>query len=326
MCATATSSSSFRSTTAADDDFVDLECMDGGDVLAGMLEEDNRPILGVTRLEAEKENEKRSRLGMKIVKEDRFRSGSRAYNHPSSDAGVDAIPVTLGEDGDSASPTEDEDGQLRLYVDEDCNAVEGSTEGARLRDGRTLDHSLPFDDAGMAETILRMEVEGQIDETWQDARRANFEDCQEIVNILKHMKVRDVACIQTSAKTGSFDYLIIGTCEGSRHLNLCAWSVSDADKEHRVSKVRRRKDDNNWEVVPVGRIVVNLMTESLRSEMSLERKWAVTKSMDPLDSANAPISEGRQVKAHGLWTLTLNLQDLEDFEVDYCKDALLSQL
>ncbi|CUG87484.1 Hypothetical protein, putative [Bodo saltans] len=184
---------------------------------------------------------------------------------------------------------------------------------------------LPFDDEEFAETILKMEVEGALDETWQDKRRAHIEDVQEIVKILREMRVRDIAAIDVSQKTSSFDYIISGTCEGARHIHLASWAVSEADAKHRTTKNPRQKSDHLWEVVTVGRIVVNLMQDSYRTEVNLERKWAVTKSMDPLQFARAPVSEGRHSRAHGLWTLTINLQDLEDFEVDYCKDVLLAQ-
>lgn len=186
--------------------------------------------------------------------------------------------------------------------------------------------SLPFDDEEFAEKVLEMEVEGAIDECWQDKRVAFFEDVKEIASILETMKVRDICCVATSKKTSSFDYIMFGTCEGQRHIHLASWAVQESDHAHRISKVKRKKTDETWEVVPVGRILVNLMTEPLRKDLSLERKWAVTTTMDPLQAANAPVSEGRLGKAHGLWTLTLNLQDLEDFEIDYCKDTLLKQL
>lgn len=184
---------------------------------------------------------------------------------------------------------------------------------------------LPYDDEDFAETILAMEVEGALDETWQDKKKAHLDDVKAIVKILTDMRVRDVCAIDVSQKTSSFDYLIVGTCEGSRHIHLAAWAVQEADQEQRISKIPRQQTDHLWEVVPVGRIVVNLMQESYRNEINVERKWAVTKSMDPLAAANAPVSEGRNSRSHGLWTLTLNLQDLEDFEVDYCKDILMSQ-
>lgn len=203
------------------------------------------------------------------------------------------------------------------------NAVEvNSLPLARISKKATL----PFDDEGFAEKVLEMEVEGAIDECWQDQRTTSFEDVREISRILEAMKVRDICCVATSQKTSSFDYIMFGTCEGQRHIHLASWAIQESDKAHRISKVKRKKADETWEVVPVGRIVVNLMSEALRSDLSLERKWTVTSNMDPLQAANAPVSEGRFGKAHGLWTLTLNLQDLEDFEIDYCKDALLQQL
>eukprot|EP00796_Vickermania_ingenoplastis_P005960 gene5960-4269_t len=187
------------------------------------------------------------------------------------------------------------------------------------------DQDLPFDDETFAEKVLEMEVEGAIDESWQDQRRAYFDDVKEISRILHDLKVRDICCVDTSEKTSSFDYMMFGTCEGTRHIHLASWAVQEADRVHRISKVKRQKTDESWDVVPVGRILVNLMTQSCREDLSLERKWAVTSNMDPLKVANAPVSEGRYAGSHGLWSLTLNLQDLEDFEIDYCKDALLKQ-
>lgn len=184
---------------------------------------------------------------------------------------------------------------------------------------------LPFDDDEFAEKVLEMEAEGAIDEAWQDSRTAYFQDVQQIASILREMKVRNICCVDTSSKTSNFDYIMFGTCEGARHIHLAAWAVQESDRVHRIAKIKRRKTDESWEVVPVGRILVNLMTENQRNDLSLERKWAVTCTMDPLQAANAPVSEGRQAKAHGLWTLTLNLQDLEDFEIDYCKDILIKQ-
>lgn len=209
-----------------------------------------------------------------------------------------------------------------ISVDVGSDVDESTDEGATLMDPEDV---LPYDDERFAEKILEMEVDGALDELWQDARKAHIEDVKEISNVLRDLKVRDVCAIDVSQKTSSFDYMIVGTCEGPRHIHIAAWAVQEADKLKRVSKVQRKKTDLLWEVVPVGRIVVNLMQESYRKQVNIERKWVVTKSMDPLQAANAPISEGRQVKAHGLWTLTLNLQDLEDFEVDYCKDVLMSQ-
>jgi ribosomal silencing factor RsfS len=173
--------------------------------------------------------------------------------------------------------------------------------------------------------ILEAEVEGALDETWQDSKRACVEDVRGIADVLKSLKVRDICCIDVTGKTSSFDYFVNGTCEGGRHIHLAAWAVQEAD-QRKVAKIPRRQTDHAWEVVTVGRIVVNLMTEAYRDEVAIERKWAVTKSMDPLDAAQGAVSEGRKIKAHGLWTLTLNLQDLEDFEIDYCKDVLLRQL
>lgn len=207
----------------------------------------------------------------------------------------------------------------------DRNILSGAEERARTTPADTEAGTLPYDDEEFAETILQMEVEGALDETWQDHKKAHLDDVKALVKILNDMRVRDVCAIDVSQKTSSFDYLVVGTCEGPRHIHLAAWAVQEADQLQRVTKISRQQTDHMWEVVPVGRIVVNLMQESYRNEVNVERKWAVTKSMDPLDAANAPASEGRNTKAHGLWTLTLNLQDLEDFEVDYCKDVLLSQ-
>jgi ribosomal silencing factor RsfS len=258
--------------------------------------------LGVVRLSVPADDEELSRLRIPIAHKRRGqplpRDGSRAVqNHEPSEGEPDEREISEWEGGSEA-------------------------EGGERQQAAA---SLPFDDERLAETILEMEVEGALDEAWQDTAKAHVEDVVALAQILRDLKVRDVCAIDVSNKTGNFDYLLIGTCEGPRHMHLASWAVQEADRHKRISKVKRQRTDELWEIVPVGRIVVNLMQQSYREEVNIERKWVVTRSMDPLQTANAPISEGRQVKAHGLWTLTLNLQDLEDFEVDYCKDVLMSQ-
>ncbi|EPY33398.1 hypothetical protein AGDE_02236 [Angomonas deanei] len=226
----------------------------------------------------------------------------------------------LPREGSRAAVTPEEKGEAAHSED---TATDEDYVLARLPNAES---ELPYDDEKFAEMLLQMEVEGAIDEAWQDSRRAHLEDVVELTEVLKEMRVRDICCIDVSSKTANFDYIMFGTCEGPRHIHLAAWAAQEADALKRIAKIPRKKTDEQWEVVPIGRIVLNLLQEGMREELSLERKWAVTSSMDPLNTANAAVSEGRQVRSHGLWTLTLNLQDLEDFEVDYCKDILLRQV
>lgn len=283
------------------DDFVDIDHLMAYQVPRHATQQP----LGVTRHGVPDEDIKVSRLNIALEQQSQHsgRANSRAI-------------LPLGEEASFADKVEGSD-QLASDV-----APQSSSSQDPLPDPS----SLPYDDEKFAEMLLEMEVNGTIDETWQDARRAHVEDVKEIADILTSLKVRDLCCIDVSEKTSNFDFIVFGTCEGSRHIHLAAWAVQEADRVHRLSKIKRAQTDELWEVVPVGRILVNLMVESFREEMTLERKWAVSASMDPLAAANAPISEGRQVRAHGLWTLTLNLQDLEDFEVDYCKDVLMKQI
>ncbi|KAL7702640.1 Ribosomal silencing factor during starvation [Lotmaria passim] len=288
-------------------------------------------VLGVIRSVPEEEGARYSRLQIPLVDSDeasamspRLRSNTRAglgLGEEAAYADFSAGPIETQESTQHTTADGSRNGGAALEVAvQDAEA--DADGGGRLPDPTHL----PYDDERFAEMLLEMEVNGVIDETWQNANKAHVEDVKEIADILASLKVRDICCIDVSEKTSNFDYMMFGTCEGARHIHLAAWAAQDADKVHRISKIKRKQMDELWEVVPIGRIVLNLMVESFREEMSLERKWAVTRSMDPLAAANAPISEGRQVKAHGLWTLTLNLQDLEDFEVDYCKDILMRQM
>ena len=197
--------------------------------------------------------------------------------------------------------------------------------GYKATDAVPASEALPFDDSSFAETILKMEVDGQIDHVWQDTKKAHVEDVEELFDILRQMKVSDIVTIDVSQKTSCFDYIIVGTCEGARHINLASWAVSEADRFQSVAKMKRRKADELWEAVPVGRILVNLMQAAYREQVQVERKWAVARTMDPLNAAHPMVMEGRHVKQHGLWSLTVNLRDLQDFEVDYCKELLLGQ-
>lgn len=294
-----------------DSDFVDIDDLQAMAFFAAGGEE--APTLGVTRRADSSgdgdEEKPLSRLHLPMESEDTFaRPNTRAALSASEErqAVAEHLSDTAAVLGASPSP--------RDALEEQAGANAEREE-------------LPYDDARFAETLLQMEVDGAIDEAWQDSsRKAQLEDVKELAAILRAMKVRDICCIDVSAKTSNFDYMLFGTCEGARHLHLAAWAAQDADRYGASSKIRRQQTDELWEVVPIGRIVLNLMVESYREGVSLERKWAITSSMDPLAAANAPVSEGRQSRAHGLWTLTLNLQDLEDFEADYCKDVLIRQL
>ncbi|KAG5472431.1 hypothetical protein LSCM1_03830 [Leishmania martiniquensis] len=281
-------------------------------------------VLGVVRVASEEEGARYSRLQIPLG------AGETADVRPRACTRAGLAP---GEEAAYADSPADASASSTVELSSVPSSSATSSAEALMAEGRPADESrlpdpsrLPYDDERFAEMLLEMEVNGVIDETWQDAKKAQLEDVKEVADILASLKVRDLCCIDVSEKTSNFDYIMFGTCEGARHIHLAAWAVQNADKVHRISKIKRKQTDELWEVVPVGRIVVNLMVESFREETTLERKWAVTRSMDPLAAANAPISEGRQVKAHGLWTLTLNLQDLEDFEVDYCKDLLMRQM
>lgn len=298
-------------------------------------------MLGVERRVVPKEGTEFSRFAIPLESPRRGqpipRPNSRAVFQPGEEAGLverqQLCQQKASSEGGEAPRTEEATGErtegggpVDAAVALANALVEDSRAGGAGDPLPKADATLPYDDEAFAETLLQMEVDGVIDEAWQDARKAHLEDVKEVMEVLRSLKVRDLCCIDVSGKTSNFDYMLFGTCEGPRHIHLAAWAAQEADSLRRVAKVPRRKTDELWEVVPIGRIVLNLMVESLRDELALERKWAVTKTMDPLEAANAPVSEGRNVRAHGLWTLTLNLQDLEDFEVDYCKDVLLHQL
>ena len=290
-------SSDHLSTTQVDD-FVDLQLL--GPTIAPSL-----PALGVLRESYVSEDQKFSRLRQPLL-------------HPPQPSFPHSRRLRPDANVDSETSTE-------AYFYDGASSVEEPPAKNSEPAAKIANLSLPFDDENFAATLLEAEVSGAIDEAWQDGRRAHLEDVKAIVEILKEMKVLDIAAVDVSHKTSSFDYMIGGTCEGPRHLYLAQWAVGSADEHHRISKMARRKVSKSWEVVPVGRILVNLFVESSRHEYSLERKWVVTRTMDPLSFANPVVSEGRQARVHGLWTLTINLQDLEDFEVDYCKDYLLCQ-
>lgn len=298
---------------------------------AAAAQANSQEVLGVVREVPEDEDARYSRLHIPLPP----RGGDGAEESSSSKAQLRSNTRAGLRFGEEARYADSADGPATTAaeaLDDDEGAAHTDSSAVaesqtEAEEGRLPDPAqLPYDDQRFAEMVLEMEVNGVIDETWQDAKKAHVEDVKEIADILTALKVRDICCIDVSEKTSNFDYVMFGTCEGARHIHLAAWAAQDADKVHRISKVKRKQTDELWEVVPIGRIVLNLMVESFREEMTLERKWAVTRAMDPLAVANAPISEGRQVKAHGLWTLTLNLQDLEDFEVDYCKDILIRQM
>ena len=82
---------------------------------------------------------------------------------------------------------------------------------------------LPFDDARKAEDVLEMDIDGKIDETWQDSRAACIEDVDLLVECLKKNKAWDVTVVNAQNKKSVFDFLIFASCHGTRHINLVSW-------------------------------------------------------------------------------------------------------
>ena len=184
---------------------------------------------------------------------------------------------------------------------------------------------LPFEDGRMAEGVLEMDVEGQIGACWQDTATAYGEDVEGLLKVLQETQAWDPVVVCTKDKTYAFDYIVFASCHGARHISLVSWGLQEANRFVGLARANKRLRDTEWEPIPVGRIVVNLMTEEFRKRAQFERKWILTSSCDPLDFCHNAVCEGRGIASHGLWSLTLNLQDLEDYEIDYCREALLRQ-
>eukprot|EP00760_Papus_ankaliazontas_P007540 PhM_4_TR13367/c3_g1_i3/m.64912 len=207
----------------------------------------------------------------------------------------------------------------------DETKVTSGEKESRLAESSASIGELPYDDDRMAEIVLEMEVEGQIDETWADAKTAYIDDVESVCKILKDNNVLDLVVICTKEKTYTFDYVVFGTCHGPRHMNIVGWAIQETDRYVNLAKTAKGVRDTEWEAIPCGRIIVNLMTDEYRKSVNFERKWALTSTCDPMAAAHSAVSDGRGINSHGLWTLTLNLQDLSDFENDYCREYLLQQ-
>ncbi len=104
---------------------------------------------------------------------------------------------------------------------------------------------------------------------------------------LDSLKAKDIVTIDISNKSNFAEYLIICTGNSSTHVN----SISKSIVENLTKKGFRKiingvEEDNDWVLIDLFNIVVNIMQSDAREFYSLEKLWSVENAL-----ANSQILE-----------------------------------
>merc|ERR1712192_277454 len=111
-------------------------------------------------------------------------------------------------------------------------------------------------------------------------------DLEELVNILKEEKMRDVVVIRVPEERQYCDFMIIGTGRNTRHVSVVSSVVLSVYKSKMASSdpVPRREGAENpscgWIAMDTGNIALHLLDQERRELYDLESLWTVGAEFD----------------------------------------------
>lgn len=190
-------------------------------------------------------------------------------------------------------PVSEKNNQKSFDQDEKKNSVDFKTENER-RIEEILEYYSQYEKELAAGGYKDPEVEPWL-ETDDDKTKYSFDmtpgtkgvfDLNEIVEILRKEKARDVCSIEMPSEMSYADHLVVCTPMGSRHSNAICEKIYQLYKRKRSKNDRRtlnRAEKNtDWAVMDLGNIVVHVMTDAIRRRYDIEMLWAVGPSFDDL--------------------------------------------
>lgn len=97
---------------------------------------------------------------------------------------------------------------------------------------------------------------------------------------LDDLKGIDITTIDVRPLTAITDYMIVCTGTSTRHLSALAENVAMKAKQNHIKYVRiEGEKENEWLLVDLGDVVVNVMLAATRSFYSLEDLWEPIKEV-----------------------------------------------
>jgi len=120
-------------------------------------------------------------------------------------------------------------------------------------------------------------------------------DLDEIVEVLRREKAKDVCSIEMPQEMSYADYIVLCTPMGSRHSNAICETIYTLYKKKRSKSdpqaIVRPQKNVDWAVCDLGNIVVHVMTEEIRRRYDIETLWAVGPLYDDLTMGQTSIDK-----------------------------------
>ncbi len=98
-----------------------------------------------------------------------------------------------------------------------------------------------------------------------------------VLAILEDSKALDIQTLDVRALTTITDIMIVCSGNSARHVNAISEHILDGLKDHKKEILGvEGKEDGEWVLVDLGRIVVHIMQPEARDFYQLEKLWEAT--------------------------------------------------
>ena len=97
----------------------------------------------------------------------------------------------------------------------------------------------------------------------------------EIENILSDNKALEIKSIDLKKKTSIADFMIIASCNSSRHIQALSEIILDYLKKKGINNYRiEGKDSNDWKLIDGKDIIIHIFHPEKRKFYNLENMWS----------------------------------------------------
>lgn len=103
----------------------------------------------------------------------------------------------------------------------------------------------------------------------------NKEEAVEIAKVLDEHKGENTIVIDVSEESSWTDFFVISTVNSFGHLKGVVRNVKQHLRDHNLDILHRHKrmDEDGWELIDCGDIVIHIMDKEIREFYDLEKLW-----------------------------------------------------
>ena len=92
---------------------------------------------------------------------------------------------------------------------------------------------------------------------------------------MENKKAEDLIILHIEEKASFADYFVLASGKSERQIGALADEVQDAyAKEGFIAKNIEGKKESGWILMDYGDVIVNVLTEEMRSRYNIEKVWA----------------------------------------------------